>query len=292
MVLVVLCLLAIAFRVTLNLADSGVIDVGYAGVVGADRITQGEAIYGDGVFPEDVGSGDTYGPANYAAYVPFELALPWSGEWDDLPAAHAAALFFDAATLLGLFVLGLRAGGGGRPGRGLGVVLAFAWLTYPYTAFALQSNSNDSLVAALLVWGLVVLGSPVGRGVLVGLAAMVKFAPLALVPLYVTGRRGLAGRFEGRRPWRAALVAGAARCVRDRADARPPGDRPGPRDLLRADGREPARPREPVLDLGSGRRARARCSCWCSSRRQCSACSSPSARASGPWRRSRRWARR
>jgi len=189
MALIVLCLFAIAFRVTLNLTDSGVIDVGYAGVVGADRITQGEAIYGDGVFPDGVGQGDTYGPANYAAYVPFELAMPWSGEWDGLPSAHGAAIFFDLATVFGLFVLGLRA-----TGSRLGLILAFAWLTYPYTAFALQSNSNDSLVAALLVWGLVALGSPVGRGVLVGLAAMVKFAPLALVPLYVTGRRGLAIR--------------------------------------------------------------------------------------------------
>ena len=208
MALIVLCLIAIAFRVTLNLTDSGVIDVGYAGVVGADRITQGEAIYGDGIFPEGVGQGDTYGPANYAAYVPFELALPWSGEWDSLPAAHGAALFFDTATVLGLFVLGLRAGG--RRGRELGLILAFAWLTYPYTAFALQSNSNDSLVAALLVWGLVVLGSPVGRGVLVGLAAMVKFAPLALVPLYATGKRGLVGALRGAPAAGRALVAGAA----------------------------------------------------------------------------------
>ena len=38
----------------------------------------------------------------------------------------------------------------GRRGRELGAVLAFAWLAYPYTDFALQSNSNDSLIAALL----------------------------------------------------------------------------------------------------------------------------------------------
>ncbi len=211
-VLIVACVLAIAFRVTLNIVDSGVIDVGYAGVVGADRITQGEPIYGEGSFPEDVPTGDTYGPANYAAYVPFELGLPWSGEWDSLPSAHAAAIFFDLAAVLGLFVLGLRAGrrkgevvaetrdmrGNPQPpgpsGQRLGLILAFAWLTYPYTAFALQSNTNDSLVGALLVWGLVVLGSPVGRGVLAALAAMVKFAPLALVPLYVVGRRGLSDR--------------------------------------------------------------------------------------------------
>ena len=57
MVLVVLCLFALAFRVTLNLVDSGVIDVGYAGVVGADRITQGEPIYGEGDLPRGRGPG-------------------------------------------------------------------------------------------------------------------------------------------------------------------------------------------------------------------------------------------
>ena len=52
----------IAFRVALNIADSGVIDVGYAGVVGADKITDGEPIYGDDTFPDDNRTGDTYGP--------------------------------------------------------------------------------------------------------------------------------------------------------------------------------------------------------------------------------------
>ena len=35
-------------------------------------------------------------------------ALPWSGTWDDLPAAHAAAIAFDLLTLAGLWLLGRR----------------------------------------------------------------------------------------------------------------------------------------------------------------------------------------
>jgi hypothetical protein len=236
-VLAIACVFLITFRVTLNVVDSGVIDVGYAGVVGADRITQGEPIYGPEAFPENNRTGDTYGPANYYAYVPFEAVWSWSGEWDDLPAAHAAAVFFDLATVLGLFVLGLRLAGPpldsrGRPGTSssryaplsrisalggrdpkLALVLAFAWLAYPYTAFALQSNSNDALVAAFLIWGLVLLTSPVGRGALVALAAMVKFAPLAVVPLYVMGERGLMGRLKDGARWRGlrpVVIAAAA----------------------------------------------------------------------------------
>jgi hypothetical protein len=197
-VLAVAVMFLLGFRVALNIADSGVIDVGYAGVIGADRIVHGEPIYDN--FPEDNQSGDTYGPANYYAYVPFEAALPWDGVWDDLPAGHGAAIFFDLVTVFGLFVLGRR-----MSGTGLGVTLAFAWCAYPYTTYALQSNANDTLVAALLVWAFVFFASPVGRGILLALASAVKFAPLALVPLFASGGRGLLDRLEGWRPAPGAL---------------------------------------------------------------------------------------
>ena len=41
--MVVVCVALAVFRVAINVADSGVIDVGYAGVIGADRIVDGEA---------------------------------------------------------------------------------------------------------------------------------------------------------------------------------------------------------------------------------------------------------
>ncbi len=181
----------IAFRVAINIVDSGVIDVGYAGVIGADHLLSGEAMWGEKTFPDDNGFGDTYGPVNYLFYVPFELAMPWSGEWDQLPAAHAASIFFDLATVAGLFVLGRRLREG-QAGLSLGVVLAFAWLAYPYSDYALQSNSNDSLVAALLVWALVFFARPAARGLLLAAATLTKFVPLVLAPLFAVGTRGLA----------------------------------------------------------------------------------------------------
>jgi hypothetical protein len=173
--------LLVAFRVGLNLADSNVIDVGYASVVGADRIAHGEELY----VANDV-HGDTYGPVNYLAYVPFELLFPWSGEWDSVPAAHAAAISFDLLTIVGLMLLGttLRPGRGGRQ---LGLALAFAWAAYPFSLLALQENTNDLMVAAFLVLALAALRSPPGRGVLLALAAAAKFAPLALAPLLARG---------------------------------------------------------------------------------------------------------
>jgi hypothetical protein len=182
----------VGFRVALNIADSGVIDVGYAGVIGADRLMEGETLYGEGEFPSDNPFGDTYGPLNYYVYVPFELVFAWSGDWDELPAAHAAALAFDAACLALLFCLGRRLRAG-RAGRDLGVILAFAWAAYPYTTYTLQSNANDSLVAALILGALLAINSPPARGALAALVGLTKFAPFALTPLLAAGpRAGLA----------------------------------------------------------------------------------------------------
>jgi hypothetical protein len=194
-VLVVAIVLLFGARVALNVIDSGVIDVGYAGVIGADRIEHGEAFYGDGAFPEDNPRGDTYGPFNYMVYVPFELAFPWDGNWGDLPSAHAASIFFDLAAIVGLLMLGPRMRRGRAGGR-LGVTMAFAWVAYPYTDFVLQSNTNDALLAALLIWGLVGFKSLGWRAIVLAMAAAVKFVPLVLVPLFVAGYEGLWGRIE------------------------------------------------------------------------------------------------
>jgi hypothetical protein len=245
----------IAFRLTINIADAGVIDVGYAGTIGADRLTHGEQLWGEGEFPDDNRFGDTYGPVNYYAYVPFELALPWSGEWDNLPSSHGAAIAFDLAAMLGLFFAGARLRPG-RAGRELGILMSFAWAAYPYTDFALQSNSNDSLVAALLIWSLALFARPVARGVMLGLATMTKFAPLALAPLYLSGYRGLLTAARG---WRARLPAlgpvaafalGFAAVVA--VILAHPAIEPG--HLLRSHGGQSDRPNLAVQRVGPGRR--------------------------------------
>ncbi len=183
--MVVAALFLMGFRVGLNLADSGAIDVGYAGVVGADRIVHGEPIYDN--FPEDISSGDTYGPVNYLAYVPFEAIWPWSGEWDDLPAAHGAAVLFDVAAFTFLLLLGFRIRPGPE-GQRLAATLAFGWAAYPYTAYALESNSNDSLVAALLLATLYFAARPLARGALLAASVWAKFVAAPLAPMLMTYR--------------------------------------------------------------------------------------------------------
>jgi hypothetical protein len=202
-----LAIFLIGFRGGLDRYNSNVIDVGYAGVVGADRLISGQTPYG--TFPTRTGAacgirysdgtaqayrqadqgdrcespielGDTYGPVNYAAYVPAVAITGWTGLWDDLPAAHVTSTLFDALCALGLLFAGRRLGG-----WKLGVALAFAWAAYPFTAFALESNTNDMIVTAFAIWGFVWTTSPVARGSLLALASWAKFAPLVLWPLWL-----------------------------------------------------------------------------------------------------------
>jgi hypothetical protein len=166
----------VGFRIALNLMASNVIDVGYSGVIGADRILGGGALYGN--FPADNERGDTYGPAIYVAYLPFVAVFGWEGTWDALPAAHAAAIAFDLALAGGLYALGRRHGGAPA-----GALLAYLWLAFPFSVLVLNSNANDALVGALLVGTLLVGARPAARGVLTALATLTKFAPLAVMPL-------------------------------------------------------------------------------------------------------------
>lgn len=184
----------IGFRIALNVTDSNVIDVGYAGVIGAQRIVHGKPLYRG--WPKDNEHGDTYGPVNYEAYVPFEQLFGWSGKWDDLPAAHAAAIFFDLLAIGLLFLIGRRV-----RGPSLGVALAYGWAAYPFTLLALESNSNDTLVGVLVLAAVLAAtyrskAAPAARGAFVMLAGLTKFAPLALAPLFAThglSERGGAG---------------------------------------------------------------------------------------------------
>jgi hypothetical protein len=169
-----------AFRVGLNILNSNVIDVGYAGVIGADKLIHNVPLYGN--WPHDNMYGDTYGPVSYMLYVPFRLIFGWSGTWDSLPAAHGAAIFFDVLTVVGLFLLGRR-----LKGTSLGILLAYCWAAYPFTLYAMNSNTNDSLVAASVVFALLAIRSAPGRGVMAALAGMTKFAPFALAPLLLRG---------------------------------------------------------------------------------------------------------
>jgi len=205
------------FRIGLNVRDSNVIDVGYSGVIGANRILNGQSPYGH--FPTELPSqkpcgpadstgeirdrvqtngvcetanplGDTYGPVAYLAYIPGYLIFGWSHKWDTLPTSHATSILFDTLALIGLALVGRRLGG-----PRLAASLAFAWVAWPFSQYASSSNTNDSIMPALLIYGFLVLTSDIGRGAVVALSGWTKFASLLLFPLW-------SGYPEARRPKR------------------------------------------------------------------------------------------
>jgi hypothetical protein len=205
----------VGFRIGLNVEASNVIDVGYSGVVGAERIVHGQAPWGNfpiegslkACGPADAAGeireriqangrcesanpqGDTYGPAAYEGYIPGYLLFGWSGKWDTLPAAHFTSIAFDLLCMLGLWLVGRRFGG-----LQLGAALAFAWAAYPFTQYASNSNTNDALLPAFLIWGFWLVSSPASRGALAALSGWTKFASLVVAPLWLT--------YPGRRPSR------------------------------------------------------------------------------------------
>ena len=207
------CVFLAGFRVGLNLeAQRSVIDVGFAGVVGADRIANGQMPYGhmpvqeeqppcgtadaEGEIRERIQTngrceasnprGDTYGPISYLAYLPGYAVFGWTGKWDELWAAHATSLLFDGLCILGLALVGRRFGG-----ARLAATLAFAWAAYPFTLYASNSNTNDAIMPAFLIWGFWLASSPWARGTAVALAGWTKFAALLLAPLWLSYPRGI-----------------------------------------------------------------------------------------------------
>jgi hypothetical protein len=214
------------FRIGLNLQASNVIDVGYAGVIGAERIVHGNSPYGhfpyedhlkacgpadqDGEIRERIQfngrcesanpQGDTYGPTSYEAYIPAYLLLGWTGKWDDLPAAHWTTIGCDLLCIVGLWLVGRRYGD-----ARLGVTLAFAWAAYPFTQYASSSNTNDMILPLFMIVGFWLAASEVKRGAFAAIAGWTKFAPLIAAPLWLTYP-------DRRRPWRRQLlfVAGFA----------------------------------------------------------------------------------
>jgi hypothetical protein len=207
------------FRITQNVQASNVIDVGYSGVIGAERIAHGVQPYGnfpiegslkacgpadaEGEIRERIQSngrcesanpqGDTYGPVAYEAYLPGYGIFGWSGKWDDLPAAHFTSILWDVLCVLGLVLVGRRFGG-----TTLAAALPFAWAAYPFTQYTSSSNTNDSIMPALLIWGFWLAASPPGRGAFAALAGWTKFAALIVAPLWLT--------YPDRRPKRGFLL--------------------------------------------------------------------------------------
>src|SRR5207253_1238584 len=102
------------FRIGLNLTNSNVIDVGYAGVIGADKITHLSALWGH--FPSDNPHGDTYRPLTYLAHGARRVRRARRDGEVRAAGARAALHRPPPAPPRAGGDPGLRGGGRGRPG--------------------------------------------------------------------------------------------------------------------------------------------------------------------------------
>ena len=273
-VLVAATVFLLGFRVGLNVEASNVIDVGYSGVVGAHRIANGQAPYGN--FPTREGRaceeadedgdmrdhiqtngrcesanerGDTYGPVAYEAYVPGYLLFGWDGNWDGGMGAPADGAFHGDA--LGRALprrprarRDAASGGSGSPrcSRSRGRP------TRSRSTSRARTRTTRSC-RRCSIWGFWLASVPAARGAFVALAGWTKFASLIVAPLWWRYGR------DGSRPvGRAAFAAGfavASAAAFSVLLLEPDPLRRGAH-VRRAHARLAARPRVAVLALGLG----------------------------------------
>ena len=164
-----------ASAIGLNVEDSNVIDVGYAGVIGAQRIADRcDAVrqLSEGGRPQGVRAGRlrrarfATGSSSTAAASrrtrsatrtvrsPTRRTSPATGSaagrasGTSCPPCISRRSSSTSLCALGLGLVGLRFGG-----RWLGAALAFAWAAFPFTQYVSMSNTNDAIVPVFLIFG-------------------------------------------------------------------------------------------------------------------------------------------
>ena len=203
------------FRLGLNNQNSNILDVGYASVVGADRLIDGALRRGARsarrtarpaaatarTATRSATSSPTQGAASRRsrpaaptgrrstlAYVAVRARLRLERPLGRPPAAHVAASAFDIAAVAG--AVRRRVAAGVAPAGGACSPSAGPPTRSPL--YALNLNTNDALVGALLAWTMALLARPAARGAMLALAALSKLAPFCLVPLMFSLRHRLA----------------------------------------------------------------------------------------------------
>lgn len=200
---VVLALVPIWFGEVGDASRSGAICARY--VIQERRLPYGADIAPTGYVAHDR---NTYGPFFYLAHVPAELMIPTTCEyaggvrmkvgemgWKTYinrmtlheTASRITVTFFTLAFLLGMGILGMRAGGP-RYAAGWAALAALGPATMSFAC------DGHIISVALVAWAIVFLERPLAAGALLASAAATLFYPAFAIPLwlgwYVRKRRG------------------------------------------------------------------------------------------------------
>ena len=251
----------VGFRIALNVADSSVIDVGYAGSIGADKIVHGHGLYDKPASPRTTSTATPTGRPTTSPTSRSWLALGFDGTWGDLPSAHAAAIASTCSRCSGCSCSG--GGCGGAAGWRSGSRSRTRGRRSRTRCSRSNWNSNDSLVAMLRVGaGGAALGAAARPAARAGRGGEVRPACARAAVRVLRRASGTAGaarsclggdRARGVACF-APFIPATGACARLRPHARLPGRRGSPFSIWGQYASLTA-----ALDRGEGRRSGSRC---------------------------------
>jgi hypothetical protein len=190
-----ICLAALVLIfVMVGVSSPQAIDVTYAVMEGATKLIHGILPYGH--LPGDVLHGDTYPIFSYALYAPVALVAPVYSTWSSVDAALGVAVLAALAGAVAVVrVTGgrvYRARSSGRDGAGdvTSLRAAVAVLCFPPLLLAASTGTTDVMLGALVAFAVVMWRRPAISTGLLAVAGWFKLAPFALVPVWLSARRG------------------------------------------------------------------------------------------------------
>jgi Glycosyltransferase family 87 len=176
-----------------GLSSPGPVDVIYAVMEGATRLTHGVLPYGH--LPPGVIHGDTYPILSYALYAPLALVSPVNTLWDSVDTALAVAVLAALVAAWAVFrtTAGARRSGGRRrpvEAEEAGLRAALACLAFPPLLITVSTGTTDVVLAAVLALAVLLWRRPTACSTLLVAGAWFKLAPVALLPVCVAPLRG------------------------------------------------------------------------------------------------------
>jgi hypothetical protein len=188
----VLVMLVLVF-VMVGVSSLDAVDVIYAVMEGATKLLHGVLPYGH--MPGDVVHGDTYPILSYLLYTPIAALSPVSSTWDSVDAALGVTVLAALSVAAIAFVTARTPFGRSDRDPGAeaqGLCAAIAWLSFPPLLITVSTGTTDVALAAMLVFAVALWRRPgISSGVLAA-AGWFKLAPFALIPVWLSPRRGRA----------------------------------------------------------------------------------------------------
>lgn len=177
----------------IGLGSTDPVDVIYAVMEGATRMTHGVLPYGH--LPPGIFHGDTYPILSYALYVPFALLMPVNNVWDPVEVGLFVAVIAALVSAWAVFRLAAGRRSPRAPGRSpeaeeAGLRAAVISLAFAPALITVSTGTTDVVLAAMLAIAVLAWRRPAWCAGLLSLAGWFKLAPFVLLPVVLAPHRG------------------------------------------------------------------------------------------------------